>query len=167
MILWLIGMMGSGKSTVGSMAAQRIGVDFFDTDDMVESRSGVSIAEIWEQSGEAAFRELESEALREVVDAGTGLAATGGGAVLSDQNRASMTSSGRVAWLRANPDVALQRIPELASRPLLSGQAGSPSFAEILDSRRVNYESVADDIIDTDDKTLEEVVAAVVTLWQP
>lgn len=167
MILWLIGMMGTGKSTAGKRAAQLVGVDFFDTDDIVESSAGMTIGEIWARSGEAGFRKLEAEALREVAVGGEGLVATGGGVVSSDDNRVLMTSTGRVIWLTASPEVAMLRIRELTSRPLLSGEIGSPSYDEILDRRQFQYESIADYVIDTDDKELDQVASAVVALWQP
>ncbi len=167
MILWLIGMMGTGKSTVGRLAAQRIGIGFFDTDDIVEARVGETISEIWERSGEPEFRELESDAIREIVAAGNALGATGGGAVLSAPNRSLMTSSGRVVWLKASPDVALLRMPEFADRPLLSGVSGPHSYSEILDTRQPQYASIADHVVDTDEKDLDEVVEEVAALWQP
>jgi shikimate kinase len=100
--MWLIGMMGSGKSTIGAIAAERLGLQFFDTDRMIVARSGVSIPEIWEEMGEQMFRDMEREAVA-AVPLERSLAAAGGGAVLDPANRAVIASSPPVVWLRALP----------------------------------------------------------------
>jgi shikimate kinase len=101
MNLVLVGLMGSGKSTVGRQLAERLGRSFIDTDAVVADRAGRTIAEIFQTDGEAAFRHMESQIIAEVTSAGGAVIATGGGAVLSAENRALMRQDSLVVWLQA------------------------------------------------------------------
>jgi shikimate kinase len=161
--MWLIGMMGSGKSTVGALAAQALGVDFYDTDRIVCERTGLSIPEIWERLGERAFRDLECEAVTSV-PAGS-LAAAGGGAVLEAANREIMASSPPVIWLRTSPETTAARIGDAGGRPLLDSSGDSAdSLTEILSERASLYQRLATHVVDTDELTAEQVSDEVVSI---
>lgn len=150
MTLWLIGMMASGKSTVGRIVAGASGVPFHDTDDEVAAKAGCSIAELWENQGEQAFRNLE----KEVVFRLSGLSAvvsTGGGAPMDLDSRATMIA-GRVVWLRARPSTLAVRIGSDPERPLLAeGPEPEKALARLLAQREGVYAGMADVVIDTDD----------------
>jgi shikimate kinase len=124
---FLTGLMGSGKSTVGALLAKRLGWRFADTDQLVEARSRRTIYEIFEKQGEAAFRKLESRALRSL-KAGKGLVvATGGGIIVNPKNRAWMRRRGVLVYLKLSPAAALRRMKGRGerTRPLLKGGAGA------------------------------------------
>lgn len=118
--LWLVGMMGSGKTTVGETVVRRLGLVFIDTDSHIESENQRSIAVIWETEGENAFRDLESELLVRLGSTGQDcVVATGGGVVLRPGNIAVMRETGTVVWLTAEPGELVGRVSGSPSRPLL------------------------------------------------
>lgn len=164
--MWLVGMMGSGKSTVGERAASRLLVPFYDTDRVVVEMAERPIAEIWEEHGEEAFRDLERRAVASVPGSGF-IAAAGGGAVLDPSNQDLMSRGRPVVWLRASPDALAARLAGDGSRPLLSGE-GTPEarLASLLETRKEVYTGIATDFIDTDGVDVDEIVTAVVELWQ-
>ncbi|MEX0667793.1 MAG: shikimate kinase [Acidimicrobiia bacterium] len=165
MPLWLIGMMGSGKSEVGQVLATRTGKPFMDTDLLVEDAAGLAVVEVFEQEGEVAFRVRESEAIRTAAQVADAVVATGGGAVLLDDNVRSMKSSGPVVWLQADPVILAARIGHTPGRPLLTDVDVAERLSVILENRRDAYESAADHIVATDDFTVEEVALRVEEIW--
>ena len=108
--IWLIGLMGSGKSAVGSVLAKRSGLPFYDIDDRVERISGRTVSDIFFIEGEDAFRNLEADELRTVAAEPDGVVATGGGSVLAESNVATMSDSGTVVLLEVTPETAAARI---------------------------------------------------------
>lgn len=164
MRLWVVGMMGAGKTTVGRLVADKVGARFFDTDEVVEQAASATIAEIWDRLGEPAFRSMEAEAILEASTIPNAVIATGGGAVLHPNNRLVMTSSGLVVWLRAPSQVALDRLPMTGERPLLAN-GDVQVLDRILEERRGLYEEVADHSLDTEDHSPDEVALAMVRLW--
>ncbi len=162
--MWLVGMMGSGKSTVGRLVAARLGVDFYDTDVMVEEDAGMSIKEIWQTHGESEFRRLESAAVQRVPGDGC-VAAAGGGAVVDPDNRRVMKSS-MVVWLQGDPEVLADRVGVELDRPLLTGTADPVlRLNELLSQRLSAFEEVASVSVDTSTLSLDETVERVVGLW--
>ncbi len=158
----LVGMMGSGKSTVGAALAARLGVAHLDSDAEVRRRTGRSVPEIWRAEGEAAFRAEESRVLADalarpdrcVVD-------IAGGAVLDPANRAMIRRGGTVVWLRARPETLARRVGSGEGRPLLAGDpAGAVRRLEA--QRRPLYSELAECVVDVDDLTPAEVVERVV-----
>lgn len=115
----LVGMPGCGKSTVGRQLAKRLGLSFFDTDTVIEERIGGSIRAFFEEHGEAAFRDLEEQAIDDLTQRGPLVLATGGGAVLRDSNRAHLKSRGTVIYLRTSPEQLVRRLRNDTKRPLL------------------------------------------------
>jgi len=152
--LLLVGMMGSGKSTVARLVAGRLGRPHVDTDEEVERVAGMSVSEIFSTRGEAAFRAEEARALATVLaGAVPSVISVGGGIVLHPEPRAALRRGGTVVWLRARPETLARRVGRHAQRPLLVGAAGGPAaaLARIDAERRALYEEVADVVIDVDD----------------
>ncbi len=118
--IYLVGMMGVGKSTVGALLARRLGRPFIDTDQEVERVAGLTIAEIFETDGEVHFRALEAEAIR-AASADAAVVALGGGAVAEPGAMERLLAGGEVVYLMAEPAVLVGRIGNPASRPLLAG----------------------------------------------
>ena len=165
MPLWLIGMMGSGKSAVGQALATRTRKPFLDTDELVEDAAGLAVVEVFEEEGEAAFRVRESEVIRAAASVAEAVIATGGGAVLVADNVRSMKASGPVVWLQADPATLAARIGHSPGRPLLIDVDVTERLSQILDDRRDAYEAAADHIVATDDSTVAEVAMLVEKLW--
>jgi 3-dehydroquinate synthase len=158
--VWLVGMMGAGKSTVGRGLARRLGRRFVDTDLEVERSAGASVAEIFAREGEPAFRRREREAI-EHVDGGA-VVALGGGAIQQPGAREHLAGTGTVVYLRARPETLLARVGDPDSRPLLAGLAPErrlERLRELLAERRAAYES-ASIVLDTDAIPAAEVIEA-------
>jgi shikimate kinase len=165
MTLWLVGMMGTGKTGAGRLAAERLGVEFVDVDDAVATEAGSSIPELWARLGEAGFRRLETAVINRV--AGTeAVVSTGGGALLAVANRRRMRDTGRVVWLRAEPGVLERRLANAGDRPLLAGEPDRTArITRLLEERARAYEDAADYEIDTSPMSVEEVAMRIEQLW--
>ena len=144
--LFLVGFMGSGKSSVGRELARLTGRQLVDTDQQVVDRAGYSIAEIFEREGEARFRALEGEVLAALPEAGELVVATGGGMVASRRNRRLMRARGRSVWLDVSFAEARRRVGSDGSRPLW-GEGESLSFRALFARRRAFY-ALADRRVD-------------------
>ncbi len=151
----LVGPMGAGKTTVGRLLAERWGVPFVDTDDVVERAEGRTVSDIFVDSGEEHFRALEREAVTRALAEHPGVLALGGGAVTSEQTRASL-SGHAVVFLRVGLSDAAARVGLGTSRPLLLGNVRGTMKA-LLDERAPVYESVSTGSVDTDGLTPDEV----------
>lgn len=158
----LIGMMGSGKSTVGKLLAKQIGLHFVDLDQRIVEETGLTIPQIFESKGEAYFREVESSLLRSILT-GTGVVlATGGGAVLRKENFQIMLEHGKVVALSATVDDILLRVGEDRNRPLLAGDARE-RIMTLMAERKDAYTS-AHYTIDTSGKDPAQVSAEILML---
>lgn len=120
MKVWLVGMPGSGKSTVGLVLSQRLGLPFVDVDDEIEARAGREVAGIFAEAGEGGFRSLEREAIVELARGADAVIAAGGGAVIDPANREAMRASGRVVLLEVPAEVLRARL-DGAPRPVTAG----------------------------------------------
>lgn len=160
-IVVLVGMMGSGKTTVGKRLASRLGCRFVDTDDLVVAAAGKPVRAIFEHDGEPEFRRLESAALVEALSSGDELVvAAAGGTVLSEANRAAMREHAAcVVWLDADVATLGQRTARGAHRPLIDDDPQA-KLATLDRERRALYESVADVRVDTAGLDVDEVVSA-------
>lgn len=112
-------MPGSGKTTVGRQLARRLGVPFYDSDHVIEERLGCSIREFFAREGEAAFRDIEEEVLRDLAQGPTAVVATGGGAVVRESTRQALRAGGQVIYLRSSPEELYRRLRHDTVRPLL------------------------------------------------
>jgi shikimate kinase len=151
----LVGPMGAGKSTVGRLLAERWSVPFRDTDDDIEQSEGRSISDIFVESGEERFRELERDAVARALLEHGGVLAVGGGAVMAAETRAALAGH-RVVFLRVGLADAADRVGIGVSRPLLLGNVRGTMKA-LLDERTPVYESVARAVVDTDGRPPAEV----------
>lgn len=155
--------MGSGKTTVGKRIAQELGYPFVDSDDVVASVAGKSVREIFAQDGEAVFRQCESDAIKSVLVGrkSSVVLATGGGAVISSENRSLISEqASNVVWLDASVEDLVVRTKQSAARPLLDGDAAS-TLQSLSGQRLAWYEEVATVCIDTRGKTVAKVCSAV------
>lgn len=158
----LVGMMGAGKSSVGRMLARRLDRDLLDSDEMIESRTGRTVREIWEADGEPAFRALETEVLRDAVAAPEpSIIAAAGGVVLSADNRAVLKGAGaHVVWLLADVELLLDRVKAGMHRPLLDDDPEG-TLRAMYDERSGLYQDVADAIVSVDNRSIKDVAGAV------
>ncbi|WP_405441675.1 shikimate kinase [Streptomyces avidinii] len=155
----LVGPMGSGKSTVGALLAERLGVPYRDTDADIVSAQGREISDIFVDEGEPYFRELERQAVAAAVAGHTGVLALGGGAVLDGGTR-ELLAGLPVAYLSMDVEEAVRRVGLGAARPLLAVNPRR-QWRELMDARRPLYTEVARVVVATDDRTPEEVAQAV------
>ena len=156
----LVGPMGVGKSTIGRQLAQKMKLGFIDIDEEIEKKSGVTISEIFDNVGEDGFRRIESKVLNDNCCASGTVVATGGGAILSDYNRAIMRH-GLVVYLHATPKQQLDRISNRHSRPLLKNtEFPLKKLSELMTVRDPLYRSEADIIIRTDNMSKDAIVEA-------
>ena len=147
--LFLVGMMGAGKTTVARQLAKRLGKTFHDADREIEARTGVSVAVIFDIEGEAGFRKREAEVIEHLTTLDDIVLATGGGAVLDARNREHLKSRGFVIYLHALPPVLWQRTRTDKSRPLLQGADPRERLESLYAVRDPLYRDVADLVVDT------------------
>ncbi len=168
--IFLIGPMGAGKSTIGRQLAALLNMDFLDTDHEIERRTGADIPLIFEIEGEAGFRRRESAVIDELTGKSNIVLATGGGAILSEDNRQALRTRGSVVYLRAHIDILSERTRRDRGRPLL--QTGDPrrKLEEIVRQREPLYLNTAHVIVDTDRRSPQAVARDVAdhlkALWQ-
>ncbi|MDF2722907.1 MAG: shikimate kinase [Paenibacillus sp.] len=152
----LVGFMGTGKSTVASLLAERLGYDKVDLDTAIEQAAGVSIPQLFAERGEPYFRQLETDTLKRQLEEGTSrIIATGGGAVLAEENRRLMLDNGVVVALTADVQTIIERVQNDPNRPLLKGNA-KQSVPELLEKRKHAYD-FAPIQIDTSNRTAEQI----------
>lgn len=153
----LIGFMGAGKTSVGQALANVLHRPFFDTDVIVAETAGATIDTIFETLGEDAFRVLESEAISTIAAIRGAVIATGGGALNNAANAAALTRDSLVIYLTASPQVLHDRINRSAGRPLAGLMTGVDDLESMLAEREPRYRAIANLIVDTTDKTPDEV----------
>lgn len=159
--IYLIGFMGVGKSTVAVALRQLCGMEIIDTDEELVRRAGMSIPEIFEKSGQAAFREMESALFRELAETKNLIVSCGGGAILCEENRLLMKNSGTVVQLTAEPETILERVRGDHNRPILEGKKNVPAIQELLDARREAYELARDLTVTTDGRETQDIAAEI------
>ena len=155
----LVGMPGSGKSTVGRLLARRLQVAFDDSDHLIEQRLGCSIRSYFETHGEEAFRQLEQQTLAELVaQKRVGVLATGGGAVLREANRLVMQEGAHVVYLRASPEEIYRRVKHDTKRPLLQVEDPLQRLRDLYAQRDPLYRAVAHTVVDAGGGTAASLV---------
>jgi shikimate kinase len=160
--IFLVGMMGAGKTTLGRALAQRLDLDFVDTDRELVERTGVPVATIFEFEGEDGFRRRESALLAEMGGRDGLVVATGGGAILSEENRRVMRAHGTVIYLRARLEYLWERTRHDTSRPLLATLDPRATLASLLAAREPLYRDTAHLIVDTGAQSASTLVGKVV-----
>jgi len=158
--LVLTGFMGSGKSSVGRVLAERLGCPFVDLDGEIVATAGCSINDIFTHEGEQSFRSMESTCLERVLGGGLSVIATGGGVVMADANRTDMRNRGVVVNLVVSLPQVLERLHGAVDRPLFAG-SNAPNSVKLLMDAREQFYADADIRIDTDGKSVEDVAAEI------
>jgi shikimate kinase len=156
--IFLVGMMGAGKTSVGRLLARNLGKQFYDSDQVVESRTGVKISVIFEHEGEPGFRAREAAVLEELTSLRGVVLATGGGAVLREDNRHALRSRGVVVYLRASVNDLWVRTKHDRNRPLLQTADPQARLAELFRQRDPLYRETAHIIMDTGSQSLKALV---------
>ncbi|MGI9329116.1 MAG: shikimate kinase AroK [Gammaproteobacteria bacterium] len=158
--VFLVGPMGSGKSAVGKRLARDLGCEFFDSDEVIETRTGVDIPYIFEKEGEAGFRNRECEVVEELSQGAGLVLATGGGAVLNEATRQALIARGRVVYLQTSVQQQLRRTRG-SKRPLLNKGRRREVLEELMLIREPLYREVADLVVATDGRTVASVAAEI------
>ena len=164
MNIFIVGPMGSGKSTVGKIISDELFLNFFDTDDEIEAKTGASIDWIFDLEGENGFRKRESEMLDELVKKNSIVLSTGGGIILSKSNRELLSSRGTVFYLSTPISVQSDRTSKDKDRPLLKNGDPVKILTKLHEERKDLYETVSDHIIETENKSSQEVASQIIKI---
>ncbi len=156
--IFLVGLMGAGKTTIGKRLAELTDKQFLDSDNEIEFRTGVNIDLIFEIEDEDGFRKRECKIIKELTALDSIILATGGGAILNADNRRHLHQGGTVIYLQASPEQLMQRTAKDQKRPLLKTEDRLGKIEELLKIRGPLYEEVADFIINTDDYSVKKIV---------
>ena len=154
----LVGLPGSGKSTIGRQLARRLGVPFADSDHVIEQQLGCSIREFFEREGEDRFRDIEEEVIDTLTANHPGVLATGGGAVLRPRNRVNLRERTKVVYLRSSPEDVFRRLRHDSNRPLLQVKDPLGRLREIYATRDPLYREAAHFVIETGRPTVSTLV---------
>lgn len=155
--IFLIGFMGTGKSTVAACLSNDYGMEIVEMDQMIVEKEGMSIPDIFAQKGESHFRDAETNILIEIQSKENAVVSCGGGVVLREKNVEEMKKSGKIVLLNAKPETILERVKDDDNRPLLQGNMNVEYIRNMMEQRRPKYESVADFIIQTDGKAIDVI----------
>ena len=157
----LVGLPGSGKSTVGRQLARRLGVPFADSDHVIEQQLGCSIREYFEREGEDRFRDIEAAVLDDLTRHHEGVLATGGGAVLREANRSHLRGRGHVVYLRSTPEEVFRRLRHDANRPLLQVNDPLGRLRDLFAVRDPLYRATAHFVIETGRPSVARLVSMI------
>lgn len=161
--IFLVGPMGSGKSTIGRQLANQLGRDFFDSDHEIVKRTGASIPLIFDIEGEEGFRRREAAEIERLTRREELVLATGGGAILREENRSHLAERGTVIYLHASIEQLLARTKKDKNRPLLQTADPRAKLEELMAQREPLYRQLADMVIYTDDRSVKSVVKEIMT----
>lgn len=153
----LVGFMGTGKSTIGWQLSKRLNYKLIDTDQLIVKRCGRPIPQIFEEDGEAAFREIETAVLKDLLSCRGHIISTGGGIIGSEENRRFLRELGYVIWLCASPEEILDRTARNTNRPLLNNNDPEGTIRCLLEKRNPLYRQVSHLKINTDQLCFEEI----------
>lgn len=161
--IYLVGFMATGKTSVGKELANRLNMEFFDLDDLIEQRENMAIVDIFKQKGEPYFRKAEKEAVKDISLKKDLVVGCGGGAIVDEENLATLKRSGLIICLKTEVDVILERSKGTVQRPLLNVENPRERISELLKKREPFYNQ-ADYVIDTTDLEIKEVVDKVLAI---
>lgn len=150
--IFLIGFMGSGKSTIARILQRDLSMGLVEMDARIVQEQGMSINEIFEKFGEPHFRDIESQLILTIGEEGNTIVSCGGGVVVRPQNVEYMRRSGKVVYLKATPETIYERVKHSTDRPILNGHMNVEYIAELMEKRRALYEGAADLTICVDGK---------------
>ncbi|MFC3122963.1 shikimate kinase AroK [Agaribacter flavus] len=160
--IFLVGPMGAGKSTIGKHLADELHLEFFDSDQEIERRTGADISWIFDLEGEDGFREREENVIEELTDKQGIVLATGGGSVISKKIRNRLSARGIVVYLQTTIDKQVARTQRDKRRPLLQNDEPETVLRELAEKRNPLYEDVADYIVETDDQSARSVANQII-----
>lgn len=160
--IYLIGFMGTGKSTVAGVLAKKLGAECVEMDWMIEAGQQMTITEIFKKYGEAHFRDLETELLRSFAEEEHMVVSCGGGSVLREENAELMKKNGKIVLLTARPETIYERVKDSTNRPVLNANMSVEYIHELMEKRNTRYEAVADICVETDEKNAEEICAEII-----
>ena len=161
--LFLIGPMGAGKTTIGKQLAAALKWDFYDSDRYIEEKTGVDIALIFEKEGEEGFRAREEKAIEHLTEMKNIVLATGGGAILSKQNRTNLINRGSVIYLSSTIRDLVHRTSKDKNRPLLDGKENPKEvITKLIKAREPIYLDMADHVINTSNSSIQGVIKAII-----
>ena len=155
--LYLIGFMGCGKSTVARGFRKLYDMPVTEMDRQIEEQEGMSVSEIFDKKGEACFRSLETGLLESLCGRSGVAVSCGGGVPLRPENVELMRKSGRIVWLKASPEIILERVSRDDRRPVLRGKTNLKDITALMEARRPAYEAAADITIETDGKDVRQI----------
>ena len=161
--VFLVGFMGSGKSTIASYLAENYGMEIIDMDQLIVEREGMAIPDIFAQKGELYFRDVETSLLIEIQGQQNKVVSCGGGVVLREKNIQAMKKSGQVVLLNAKPETILERVKDDDNRPLLRGNKNVQFIRDMMEKRQPKYEAAADLVIHTDGKSADEICKEIIS----
>lgn len=153
----LIGFMGAGKTTVSRELSKMTGRKELDMDAYIVDREGMTIKDMFDRFGEEYFRQKETESLIEIMDMDDLIVSCGGGVVVKDENVDHMKNGGVIVLLTATPQTTLDRVKNSTDRPILNGNMNIEFITELMNKRKDRYLSVADIIVETDDKSVFDI----------
>ena len=161
--IFLVGPMGAGKSTIGRHLADELHLDFYDSDQEIERRSGADIAWIFDLEGEDGFRAREENIINDLTDKQGIVLATGGGSIVTKAVRNRLSARGIVVYLQTTIDKQVARTQRDKRRPLLQNEDPEKVLRDLADSRNPLYEEVADYVVDTDDQSARAVANQIIS----
>jgi shikimate kinase len=159
--IFLIGPMGAGKTTMGRQLAKRLHLDFYDSDKVIEDHTGASIPLIFELEGEAGFRQREAAVIDELTRKNNIVLATGGGAVLREENRKHLHERGTVIYLHSNVEHLIERTRHDKNRPLLQTADPAAKLRELMIQREPLYRETAHIVVNTGDVSIRTTIQAI------
>lgn len=162
--VFLIGPVGAGKSTIGRQLATTLKMEFFDSDREIEKRCGVDIDWIFDLEGEKGFRQREQDIINELANRQGIILATGGGAVVSLDNRTVLSSRGKVVYLQASIEQQLQRTAKDKRRPLLQVEDKESQLIKMMKEHEPLYREISDITVETSDSTVRSIVQKITHL---
>lgn len=164
--IFFVGPMGAGKSTIGRHVAQELNLDFFDSDQVIESRTGADIAWIYDLEGEEGFRKREKEVIEDLTSKTSIVLATGGGSIITPENRVALASRGIVIYLKSSLASQYDRTRRDAKRPQLHTDNVKETITDLWEEREPLYQEIADYCFDTDHLPVKTIANKIITTLQ-
>lgn len=161
-VIYLIGFMGAGKSSVAGELCKITGFRQIELDAYIEEKQGMKIAELFERYGEEYFRNLEADALLSASEKKGAVISCGGGVILKDGNAERMKESGCVVYLTASPETVYSRVKDSTERPVLNQNMSTEYIRVLMENRREKYENAADITVTTDGKAIKDVCREII-----
>lgn len=160
--IFLIGFMGTGKTTIANALNSKYSMEILDMDAQIEKDENMAIPDIFATKGEAFFRDLETNLVKKLQTMDNVVVSCGGGAVLRDKNVVEMKKSGKIILLKATPETILERVKHSHNRPLLEGNKNVSYIKELMSKREDKYNAAADFIVSVDDRSVNDIADEIV-----